>query len=300
MRFFLIFIFVYVELLFAGPHESFNIMKNNCDKLKMKSFCHITASCYLHGEGVAKDVKSALQYYKMTCNELKAEKACNDLGIIYELGFDVQKDLNIARDYYKKACKFGYDEACKSYKNIKDKLSKTVKTKRKVIKIKNKCDRNFGGTFLRYGYSYRFYETFTAGNRDVYMNNYYVYFDNPEYLDKGSNFRWTDDIKKRAYRIPAKESVTVYDSGKVKWRIVKHPLKRTNATVSSHDFVIKYKTIYDYSNTPNNKTDDKVRIDCKFYSVSWCGDGILDKSYEECEPLIDGKDKCDPSSCRYY
>jgi len=159
------------------------------------------------------------------------------------------------------------------------------------------CKQNIEGRVLRYMGNYTFYETFSAGKKDAYMNNFWVYFKHPEYLDKGTSFAWTQDLKKAAYRVPAGTSMRIFDSGKVNWKIVKHPKKRTDAT---HDFVIVYKTLYDYSNTPQKREDDMTKVDCVYYSVSWCGDGIVDEKDEQCDPGREkDKKRCNPKTCTY-
>jgi len=308
MKFIFILLLASVNLLFAaGTKEFFDRVKQNCDVLHMYNFCHITAVAYRNGDGVNKSMSNAVKYYKKACNK-KVGRACFDLGLLYEDGVQLRKNLNSAKYYYKKGCEFGNDISCDKFKSLQKKLSKKSSIKKStdssdivpvIVKNNVKCDNIFEGTVLRYNKGYRFYQEFEAGDRDIFMNRYNVYFENPQYLDQGSKFDWTQDLKNRKYRIKANSSMRIFSTGKVPWRIAKHPKRRTNATVESHDFVIKYKVDYDYSDTPKDRSDDKTVVDCKYYSVSWCGDGIVDKKYEECEPKVNGK-SCNPKTCKFY
>jgi hypothetical protein len=54
------------------------------------------------------------------------------------------------------------------------------------------------------------------------------------------------------------------------WQIVKHPQTRTNGTRSSYDFMISYKSNYDYSNNYPDSSDDRFHTECQYFSVTWC------------------------------
>jgi len=104
------------------------------------------------------------------------------------------------------------------------------------------------------------------------MNNKNIYFQNPSYLDKGSSYEWTSELKKSSYKVAKNTSMRIIETGATNRRIAKHPSERTNATKASHDFAIVYEIIYDYSNNYPEASDDITHTECIYYSVSWCGD----------------------------
>jgi len=76
----------------------------------------------------------------------------------------------------------------------------------------------------------------------------------------------------------------IVNSGPTNWRIKNHPNSRTNGTINSHDFGLRYKVSYDNSNNYPNTNDDIEHTECVYYSVTWCGDGVRDSAYEVCDP----------------
>lgn len=64
--------------------------------------------------------------------------------------------------------------------------------------------------------------------------------------------------------------------------MVRHPTFRSNG-INQWDFLIGYKIDYDYSNNYPNATDDKSHVECQPYYVTWCGDGVRDPQYEQCD-----------------
>jgi hypothetical protein len=76
----------------------------------------------------------------------------------------------------------------------------------------------------------------------------------------------------------------IIETGATKWRVDKKPVSRTQATRNSHDFMIYYKVGYDFSNNYPNASDDTQHVECEYYSVTFCGDGVLDPGYEICDP----------------
>lgn len=47
--------------------------------------------------------------------------------------------------------------------------------------------------------------------------------------------------------------------------------------------MIGYRIGYDTSNNYPDATDDSYHVECQPYQVTWCGDGIIDASYESCD-----------------
>lgn len=151
------------------------------------------------------------------------------------------------------------------------------------------CNQVFEWTTLRYDAWYRFYDIFNAWSKDAYMNDYTVRFTNPEYLDKGSSFWWTQALKNKSYKVSKNTSLRIIETWATGRRIAKHPTTRTKATRSSYDFMIAYDIQYDHSNNYPDSSDDIVHTECKYYSVSWCGDWVLDSAYEVCDPKDSNK-----------
>lgn len=149
----------------------------------------------------------------------------------------------------------------------------------------DQCDQVFDGGILRYESAYRFFDTFNNGeNKDAYLNEYWVGYENPSYLDKGGAFWWTPAIKSSNYKVSKKSSMEVISTSSPNWKIAQHPTTRTKGTRSSYDFGISYTISYDFSNNYPNTADDISHKECVYYSVSWCGDGVLDSGYEQCDP----------------
>lgn len=47
--------------------------------------------------------------------------------------------------------------------------------------------------------------------------------------------------------------------------------------------MIGYNISYDFSNNFPNKSDDISHVECQPYYVTWCGDGVKDDAYEQCD-----------------
>lgn len=48
--------------------------------------------------------------------------------------------------------------------------------------------------------------------------------------------------------------------------------------------MIYYDIDYDFSNNFPDTSDDRSHVECEYYSVTWCGDGVRDPGYEVCDP----------------
>lgn len=161
------------------------------------------------------------------------------------------------------------------------------------------CDQIFEWTFLRYDYWYKFNDTWhNDGNKNVYLNSKDIYFrDNgglndltkSSYTDPGSSFDWTQTLKDAWYTIGAKSSMKIVDTSPTWWRIKKKPSSRSSATQEDHDFMVYYRVGYDFSNNYPDAWDDSYHTECKYYSVSSCGDGVLDPDFEVCDPTDSSK-----------
>lgn len=149
----------------------------------------------------------------------------------------------------------------------------------------SQCDQSFNGWMLRYDRGYEFYDTWNNGEgRNVYLNHFYVDYENPNYLDSGSPFHWTDQIRSSGFKVSPYSNMEIVNTSPTNWRIANHPTTRTNGTIANHDFGIRYKVDYDYSNNYPDASDDISHTECVYYSVSWCWDGVVDSWYETCDP----------------
>lgn len=146
------------------------------------------------------------------------------------------------------------------------------------------CDQIFEWKTLRYDANYKFYDVFNAWPKDVFLNTKTIHYLNPEYLDQGWNFDWTSQLKNNWFKVPKNSSMRILETWTTNWRIGKHPTVRTKANRNSYDFMVAYELSYDYSNNYPNASDDIVHTECEYYSVSWCGDWVLDAWDEICDP----------------
>ncbi|MBW7955014.1 hypothetical protein H3C61_04350 [Candidatus Gracilibacteria bacterium] len=169
----------------------------------------------------------------------------------------------------------------------------------------NQCDQIFDGGMLRYDYSYKFHDDWNNNtNKNVYLNDSRVDFESPTYLDQGTKFDWTQALRNNNYTVNPNSSMRILETGTTNWRIANHPTTRTAGTRNSHDFGISYTVYYDYSNNYPNASDDISHKECIYYSVSWCGDGVLDNNldysgrpYEVCDSNDPNKTGWGPGGC---
>lgn len=147
------------------------------------------------------------------------------------------------------------------------------------------CDQVFDGWMLRYNASYNFFDTWNNTTKKTqYLNTYSVDFVNWQYFDKGDAFNWTQALKDNNYAVNPNSSLKVLQTWNRKRKIDQHPTIRTQGTRDSYDFGIEYTIGFDTSNNYPNASDDVSHKECIYYSVTWCGDGILDTGYETCDP----------------
>ncbi len=147
------------------------------------------------------------------------------------------------------------------------------------------CDQNFDPVPLRYHYQFRFFDTWNnPANVPVYMNDYAVRYKDSSYLRTGQSWPngksvyWTNQLKNNNYAVPANSSMEVISTFTNDWAILNHPETRTG-----NDFTIAYKINYDFSNNFPDTSDDISHVECQPYYITWCGDGVLDSTYEQCD-----------------
>ena len=72
---------------------------------------------YFNGEGVAKDVDKAIQWFRNAAEQGHAESQCV-MGMCYEEGVGVVQDTDEAIKWYRKAAAQGEVNAFQSLKNL--------------------------------------------------------------------------------------------------------------------------------------------------------------------------------------
>ena len=78
-----------------------------------------------------------------------------------------------------------------------------------------------------------------------------------------------------------------------------HPNKPTMSP--NWDAEIRIMTLYDEDHNPGSSSDNKVIVECQKMVIRRCGDGILDKEHEECDPEVEpwkSDGTCDPDTCK--
>lgn len=158
-----------------------------------------------------------------------------------------------------------------------------------------KCDIINPVDTLRYGRSYIFNDYFI--NKD--KNNIRVFQFSSSFTEQGDynwattipNFKFSAKLKEKDYIIAPLEKVEILKATN-KYDISYHPEIRTN-----RDIYITYDIVF--QDLVNGKIG--VHKICWGYSITWCGDGIIDKEYkEECDPKASGwnSSTCNPKTCK--
>jgi cysteine-rich repeat protein len=156
------------------------------------------------------------------------------------------------------------------------------------------CDQSFENNFVRYQYSYDFFDSMTNSkpwSKDLFLNSWNVNYTNPQFLDKWvtydnwRDFDWTKAVTDASFKIPKwTNNLKIITTKAADWKIAKHPTTRTSSKAGSHDFMLTYKIWYDYSGNHPITTDDLTHTECAYYSVTWCGDWVTDTKYwEQCD-----------------
>lgn len=141
------------------------------------------------------------------------------------------------------------------------------------------CDETFHGT-LRHGVGYLFDDTFHGTkSTSYYLWNWNVsYNEQYDYNNSSSfpQFSWTPAIKAQGYEVRPNQSIKILET-KTPYNIYSVPAKR-----AYNNLLVKYTITYSDNAAGNNKRN---HVECKYYEISWCGDGVLDRDYgEQCDP----------------
>lgn len=87
--------------------------EQSCNQQNDGEFCFYTGVEYIQGQGTAKNVQKAFDYFQKSC-DLGIPDGCNVLGYHFQNGIDVDVDFAAAAQHYHNACKVGMHAACDS------------------------------------------------------------------------------------------------------------------------------------------------------------------------------------------
>lgn len=141
-------------------------------------------------------------------------------------------------------------------------FSKPHKAKLNKNKL-SECASINGPNLIKYDAGYTFHNTFNnRGDRPIYLNRWKVNFINPEFLSAPKEeFAFTSTLAEHDYAVPPHTSMRYLKSGGA------YKTEKMGDEDSDFDFAIIYKIYYDYSNTPDDKSDDELRVDCQTFKV---------------------------------
>lgn len=145
------------------------------------------------------------------------------------------------------------------------------------------CDQEFYWK-LRYGRQYEFGDDFynTSTNTRFGLNKIdTAYKEQQDYNGDSSfpSFVWTDWIKNKDHILQPKDSGPVLKATS-SYPIKYHPTKR-----DSKNLTLTYSASYYQSVNNGTWTGPKTHTECKYYEITWCGDGVVDADFAEtCDP----------------
>lgn len=73
----------------------------------------------------------------------------------------------------------------------------------------------------------------------------------------------------------------VVNTYRADWGVINRPVTRITGGA---DIGIKYTIGYDFTNSPS-PADDTSHVECQPYYITWCGDGVVDAGYEQCDGI---------------
>ena len=131
-----------------------NYFRSQCIDLKQGESCFFLGKSYQLGEGVTKDLRTAVSFYRKACDR-GYTPGCIILGFMYMNGYGVDKDYSMAVSLYRKTCDGGYAPGCinlglmyvEGYGVHKD-YSKAISLYRKA------CDGGYAPGCYGLGYMY--------------------------------------------------------------------------------------------------------------------------------------------------
>ncbi|MBS9775078.1 DUF11 domain-containing protein [Candidatus Gracilibacteria bacterium] len=162
---------------------------------------------------------------------------------------------------------------------------------------KSQCDQVFNGT-LRYGYEYRLgdtidttnskYTKFISSITQAFNSNTDNYYNGSDALPKVEYTPWL--VNKKFIVKPGEKGKILTSKSKFHIQDVPEKRKQDNLIV---EYDMKYYNAVDgkWKGPYNHK-------ECKFYEISWCGDGQVDTKYgEQCDPKDSSKKNWGTDGC---
>ena len=114
----------------AMKNSAFELMKTMCNAGDA-SICLSVGIIYDEGkQGISVDDGQAAIYYRKAC-DLGSAKGCAYLGLMYGNGEGVNRDLNTALYYLDKGCAKGHQKACENADAVRDSLKNMFRGARK-------------------------------------------------------------------------------------------------------------------------------------------------------------------------
>ena len=146
-------------------------------------------------------------------------------------------------------------------------------------------DSTFYGR-LRFGHKYAFDDYFYAkwGTNELWGFDAYVKeqcnYNNSAVEQEDGFFDYSSDILNRNYLMPARTQ-PYWIIASNEYSVYKKPAQRND-----RNLLVKYNVYYTV-----NGGSEKTHTECKYYAISWCGDGVLDVAgswdsweSEQCDP----------------
>ena len=160
------------------------------------------------------------------------------------------------------------------------------------------CDQVFTWTLRYHSGDSRFYDEFSAWDHDRRILGFDVNFFEPYDYNMGGNpnFDRTDYIRNAKGVVKKKQTMRIIQaSWENAWYYVDRiPPKRLNNNLWIQ-YIVRYAS-------NSSKTPVETHVECKYYAISRCGDGILDTEYwETCDPKAQtwiDNNACDPVTCK--
>lgn len=164
------------------------------------------------------------------------------------------------------------------------------------------CDECFQNRTLRYGYTYElFYNYQNKSHSDHFIeDSSYTFHRGALINNKGMNndIEYSNWIADKDYFIKPKEQGVM--ASIKNFSIDNIPSEGTKPNNLVVDYITDYQKVENGKPTGLNITHRT----CQSYAISWCGDGILDKQYDEiCDPEDSNKEGwgangCDKRTCK--
>ena len=160
------------------------------------------------------------------------------------------------------------------------------------------CDQVFTGILRYHSGDTRFFDEFSAWDHDRRITRFDVNFFEPYDYNNGGNpeFDWTDYIRQAKGKVSKWQTMRIIQAS---WENAWYYVDALPPKRLYNNLWIQY--IVQYASN-SDKTPVETHKECKYYAISWCGDGILDREYgETCDPKAEpwiSNNACDPVTCK--